>query len=86
MLTFDDNEAGYLKWVNDNPKGFVINVPKQHVLVPDMLHKASCTHITTDQRTNYTTGDYKKLCFVDRKELADYSGDFQVCKVCKPIT
>lgn len=86
MIIFEDDEGGYFKWIQNHQNGFVINAPKYPSLASNMLHKADCTHITTDQRTNYTTGDYKKLCFMDRKDLVAYSGDFQICKVCKPIT
>lgn len=84
METIVDDDARYLKWVQNNPNGFVINEPKQRGLTP-VLHKASCTHITTDQRTNYTTGAYKKHIFLDAKELDEYRGDpFKHCKVCDP--
>jgi hypothetical protein len=88
MVTFDNDEDGYLKWVRDNPFGFVINAPKQRGSSPDMLHRATCKDITTDQRTNYTTTDYKKICSVDRQELVDWgtrhSSDWRECKHCKP--
>jgi hypothetical protein len=88
MLTIDNDDAVYLQWVNSNLNGFVINSPKRSGAVPDMLHKASCQHITTSQRTNYTTTDYRKICSVNREELiawgAKHSSNFQECKVCKP--
>ncbi len=88
MFTFDDDEAGYLKWVTTNPHGFVINTPKHPGDFPDMLHRARCSHITTHKRKNYTTTDFKKLCSLDRQELVDWgvrlSSDFRRCKHCKP--
>jgi hypothetical protein len=88
MLTFENDEAGYLQWVHAHSGGFVINAPKQSGVVPDMLHKASCAHITTEKQTNYTTTDYKKICSVDRQELVDWgarhSNKFLKCKHCKP--
>ncbi len=88
MITFDNDEAGYLHWVDVNPNGFVINTPKVSGSFPDMLHRAICRHITTDQRTNYTTTEFKKLCSLDKAELVDWgtrqSKDFRECKHCKP--
>jgi hypothetical protein len=88
MLTFDNDEAGYLRWVTENPTGFVINTPKQPGAFPDMLHRASCWFITTDKWTNYTTTDCMKICSLDRQVLIawgnSHSSDFRKCKHCKP--
>ena len=88
MPTFNNDEAGYLQWVNANPLGYVVNAPKQRGAAPDMLHRASCSDITTDQRTNYTTTDYEKICSLDKQELIDWgvknSSDFRKCKHCNP--
>jgi hypothetical protein len=88
MLTFDNDEEGYLHWVDVNRAGFVVNAPKRPGACPDMMHRASCAHITTKRRTNYTTTTFKKVCSVDRQELVDwgrrYSSDFHTCKHCKP--
>jgi hypothetical protein len=81
MLTFDNNETGYLQWVADNPNGFVINAPKRSGDFPDYLHRASCGSIRSKRRTNYTTTTFKKICSVDRQELVDWgathSSDFR---------
>jgi hypothetical protein len=85
MLPFSNDETGYLQWVDANPSGFVINVPKQGGLA--MLHKARCPDISTRFK-NYTTSDYMKLCSLDRQELVDWKvgqpSKFQMCKHCKP--
>ena len=87
MQIFNDDEAGYLKWVTDNPDGFVINAPKRPGSFPNMLHKANCKSITTEKQTNYTTTDFMKICSTDRQELINWvrdSGNLQECKHCKP--
>jgi hypothetical protein len=88
VLTFDNDEAGYLQWVAANAHGYVINAPKRSGDFPDILHRASCIHISSPQRTNYTTTDFKKICSLDRQALVDwgtrYSDDFRECKHCKP--
>ena len=87
MIMFDNDEDEYLKWVFSHPYGFAINVPKDGHSAPNMLHKASCTHITTAHK-NYTTTSYKKLCSTNRQELVDWAtrdtNTFQLCKHCKP--
>lgn len=91
MLTFDNNEAGYLRWVHTNPSGFVINAEKRPGRMPNpyMLHRASCIFITTPNITNYTTTGYVKICSLDRQELVDWGTrhsrrDFLMCKYCAP--
>ena len=88
MIIFENDDSGYLQWVNANPDGFVINAPKHPGSFPDMLHKASCQHISTPQRTNYTTTDFKKICSMSKEALTDWghnnSENFQQCKHCSP--
>ncbi len=85
MLTFDNDEVRYLQWVNANPHGFVINAPKGRGTV--VLHKADCEDIATRFK-NYTTTTYKKICSLDKQELADWgarhSDKFKLCAHCKP--
>ncbi len=88
MLTFNDDEAGYLQWVKSNVRGFVINAEKRSDgdPAPSMLHRATCPDISRRFK-NYTTS-YAKLCFVDRQDLANWSqnhsSDFRRCRHCKP--
>jgi hypothetical protein len=88
MVTFDNDEQGYLRWVEANPHGFVINAPKSGSGFPYMLHKATCGSITTSKQTNYTTTDFKKICSLNREELVVWgdndSDDFRLCALCKP--
>ncbi len=92
MRTFDNDETGYLHWVNANPSGFVLNAERHPGGIPDayMLHRASCNTIKTPKRTNYTTNGYAKICSGDRRELVDWWGAshsnhyFRECKLCKP--
>ncbi|HVU09733.1 MAG TPA: hypothetical protein VHD90_00590, partial [Phototrophicaceae bacterium] len=89
MITFDNDEQEYLRWVHNYPTGFVINASK-HSGASEycMLHRASCAFVSTAQRTNYTTTTYKKICSLDRQELSDWgrknSNHYSECKMCKP--
>ena len=88
MLTFDNDEAGYLQWIEKNSTGYVINTPKRSGDFPDMLHRANCRHISRGTYTNYTTTDFKKLCSLNKQEMLAWgqvsSPDFRMCKVCNP--
>ena len=90
MIIFDNDEEGYLRWICDNPKGFVINASKGggNDLSYAKLHKADCYFISTDKITNYTTTTYYKVCSRDKQELVNWghthSSKFDECKICKP--
>jgi hypothetical protein len=83
---FDNNEAGYLKWVADNPQGFVINAAKNGRYTK--LHKATCYFISSDNWTNCTTNEYMKVCSLNKQELINwgrsFSNDFSMCQICDP--
>ena len=84
MRTFDNDEIGYLQWVNANPQGFVINAPKGGGTV--MLHKADCKDITTRFK-NYTTTAYEKRCSLDKQELVAWGfgqSNMKFCEHCNP--
>ena len=89
VLTFENDDDGYLRWVDANPDGFVINASKSPT--PSSyckLHAASCNSITTPKRTNYTTNQYIKVCSLDKQSLIDwgtrYSRNFSLCQSCQP--
>ncbi len=87
MVTYDNDEAGYLHWIETQPRGYVINAPKRSGDCPDVLHRATCWFISTKKQTNYTTTTFKKLCSLDRQELVNWlanSPESRACKHCKP--
>jgi len=90
MLTFqkDTTAASYLQWLNDNPAGFVLNVPAAGISKTLVLHAATCTFITTFAGAKAVGGDYYKACSMDRDELvqwANQQGKLQACQHCKPL-
>ena len=80
---FDNNEAGYLRWVKEHHvDGFIVNVGGGF---PPKLHRANRRCVTTSERTNYTTHEYKKDCSTNRSELElKYASTLTYCKVCFP--
>lgn len=86
---FVDDDSGYKNWINSNPKGLVLNsyrIPKPDYLI---LHSASCGHISTDQRGNWTTHDFIKICSTRLNDLEEWSNEnaganLTLCSPCLP--
>lgn len=86
---FVNDDDGYLRWLGENPLGFVVNsekTPKAGYLV---LHRASCGHIGSPSRSNWTSAGYIKTCSPDRKVLDEWAarevgGTLAPCGACKP--
>ncbi|WP_165251993.1 hypothetical protein [Paludisphaera soli] len=89
MTTFVDDDPGYLEWAAAHPDGYVVNCGRTPG--PDYLklHRASCNFIRSSKRSNWTTGDYIKVCSVDLGDLrrwasGEVGGDLQPCQSCSP--
>jgi hypothetical protein len=90
MRIFEDDDAGYLAWVDGNQHGFVVNTYRK----PDprylILHRASCGSIRgKPARGDRWTGDYIKVCAETRAELDQWSrqnvgGKLHPCGLCRP--
>ncbi len=73
---FENDESGYLRWVQANPSGYVVNVDEpQYAPQYPMLHAASHKVISSPTRTNYTTGRYIKFCSVNLEALERWAKD-----------
>lgn len=71
---FNNDETGYLKWVQSNPHGFVANVDRAgRVPQYPMVHKASHKLMWSPKIGNFTTGDYVKFCSTDLDALEQFS-------------
>jgi len=42
---FVNDDEGYLGWLTENPRGFVVNSHRRPVSTYLKLHRASCKHI-----------------------------------------
>ena len=49
---FVNDDDGYLRWLAQNPDGFVVNSNRVPVGSYLILHRASCKWINTSARTN----------------------------------
>ena len=71
---FPNDEEGYLRWVQSEPAGYVVNIddPNSWPKYP-MVHVASHKSMSSASRSNYTTGKYFKVCSVNLDELEQWS-------------
>ena len=70
-LTHFVNDDGYLRWLAQNPDGFVVNsnqVPMSSYLI---LHRASCQLINISSYVNWPTTGYIKTCSTDLTALTE---------------
>lgn len=89
MENFKDDDAGYLRWVEDHSDGYVVNCYRTPSPSYLKLHRATCRWIQTEKWTNYTTKTYMKVCSSDKAELDtwarhDIDGELDPCKHCNP--
>ena len=87
---FVKDDEGYLCWLTENPRGFVVNSHRRPVRIYLKLHRASCKHIQPPAYTNFTTNDYIKTCSTEVTALAEWArrevgGDLNPCGICKPV-
>lgn len=88
ILVINDDDA-YLRWIEVNPSGFVLNAANPPTAGYLLLHKASCADISSAKRSNWTTTGYLKVCSNDLSELENWAntatgGGLQPCKRCNP--
>jgi hypothetical protein len=89
MQIFIDDDDGYLRWLAEHPAGYVVNSYRRPCSTYLVLHRASCPHISTAARTNWTTTGYIKICAAHRERLATWARQEtgegpKGCGVCKP--
>ena len=87
MHHFIRDEGGYLRWLDAHPDGYVINLP-QAPGGPVVLHHARCAFIRGQGRTNFTGGQYTKVCDMQADALktwvAERDRTLGACGTCRP--
>ncbi|WP_243727371.1 hypothetical protein [Actinocrispum wychmicini] len=84
---FQDDDAGYERWLAAHPDLFVLNTARRPAPNYLMLHRATCRTIAgTPARGNRWTGDYIKFCG-RRTELEEFAqaqvgGTAFRCRLC----
>jgi hypothetical protein len=91
MRIFEDDDAGYLAWVDGNQHGFVFNSFRKPDPRSLILHRASCGSIRGEpaRGDRWTTGDFIKACSVTRAALNQWTrqqvgGELHPCGRCGP--
>ena len=74
MITFSNDDPGYLAWIEAHKNGFVLNV--RRVADPDyvILHRADCFTIANRRHAPgaFTGKNYRKICAADVDELMSF--------------
>jgi len=89
MRRFEDDDTGYLAWVQGHPDGFVVNCERRPSPAYLVLHRAECAHITRATQPGRWTADYIKVCAPKLAELEGWArtevgGQLQPCHWCVP--
>lgn len=93
MEKFTDDDGRYLRWITDNPDGFVVNIERGERPGYAILHRSSCSLISRNREAGaYTLRGYKKVVSNDLNELRGYAksigradGSFsKQCRHCQP--
>jgi len=82
MVKFQNDDADYVQWLNDNHAGFVVNVPSSGTSKTLMLHAATCTFIKKFAGAKAVGGAYYKVCGIDRNELVEWASQKGTLKMC----
>jgi hypothetical protein len=95
MELFNKGDQLYLDWMNNNPKGFVINTGRGKGSSYAKVHLSNCKHISvygeTHTENSFTTKNYIKICSQSPKNLTSWLESFRpkapknnTCKTCSP--
>lgn len=90
MLEFRDNDAGYLRWLDRHPQGYVVNAHRRPIAIYLVLHRATCptiTRLATNAKT-WTHGTFIKVCSDNVSDLHSWArrvpGELSQCGICRP--
>lgn len=86
---FIDDDEAYLKWLVDNPEGYVVNSARFPTAAYLVLHRTKCGTMSSSKRSNWTTTDLIKTCSRDLEALQQWAktitgGTLNCCGLCKP--
>lgn len=87
MQPFIDDDSGYLRWISQNPDGYVVNTYRNPMPTYLILHRAMCRTISGNPaRGRQWTGEYMKVCG-SLPELRTWAsqvvqGELRRCQLC----
>ena len=96
-IEFKENDQKYIDWLLQNPNGYVVNTRRAIDTEYMVLHKATCSFISTYPKTSpslggFTEKKYIKICAASIKSLSLWvenngrkDGSFsKECSSCHP--
>ena len=92
IQAFEKQEAAYLHWVNEHPRGFVLNTKTKLNPKYMVLHRASCKLVTVSRGKTtpggFTEREYRKICSDDvrliKAWVSEQDGTLSLCSHCGP--
>jgi len=86
MQHFVDDDAGYQRWLTNQPDGFVVNTYRAPSTIYLVLHRSTCKTISgRPARGSTFMGEYSKVCGT-REELERFAdslgGEAKPCGLC----
>jgi hypothetical protein len=94
MIPFDNDDVGYLDWINTHPNGYVLNVRSFADPEYVVLHRASCVTIRDDRHVDgaFTGRGFRKVCATSvealepaaRQQGRNDGSPSKRCSLCKP--
>ncbi len=91
IVTFIDDDTGYLAWITAHPDGYVVNTHRTRTQSYLILHRSQCHTISgrPARGTTWTEGAYSKVCSGDRSALVGWLERSlgiapQPCGTCAP--
>ncbi len=90
IVTFIDDDTGYLAWIAAHPDGYVVNAHRTRTQSYLILHRSRCHTISGRPRgATWTAADYSKVCCEDRSALVGWIQRSlgvapQACGTCAP--
>ena len=86
--TFIDDDAGFIRWRDTHPDGFIVNHDREPKPSYLKLHRATCQTlqgVLPGRGDNWTTA-YAKTCSDDLNELRQWArnlgGELDACRTC----
>jgi hypothetical protein len=90
VRVFIDDDAGYVAWLTEHDRGFVINIQRSLNPSDARLHRANCRTVTGQPtRGKVWTGPYIKVCADQLSQLDRWAGQLtgsaiSRCGICLP--
>jgi hypothetical protein len=79
-------DQDYVRWVARHPDGYVMRIQSCSGAAPQVLHRARCRHLSSDDASDRGPYPCARVCSTDRRQIdawADWEGySFAGCADC----